>query len=147
MKIKLAVFALAAALAVTAGTADARRHRRDIVAQNFPVAPVLADPEYTSMLSGVTFHFGAGGGGRMIGPISTNRTASAFHKSDDVACSRALANALIALHDAALAQGGNAVTNIKSNYNNVEFSSTTEFQCGVGGPVAHVALTGTIVRR
>ncbi|MET0181995.1 MAG: hypothetical protein ABW199_03820 [Caulobacterales bacterium] len=148
MKIKLAIIALAAAMAVTAGTADARRHeRRPIVPQTFPVAPVLADPEYTTLLAGVTFHFGAGGGGRVIAPTSANHTASAFHKSDEVACSRALANSLIALHDAAIAQGGNAVVNIKSNYNDVLFNSTTEFQCGVGGPVARVSLTGTIVRR
>jgi uncharacterized protein YbjQ (UPF0145 family) len=42
--------------------------------------------------------------------------------------------------------GANAVINIVSNYNNVEFSSETEFECHAGAIMAGVALKGDFVK-
>jgi peptidoglycan hydrolase-like protein with peptidoglycan-binding domain len=82
---------------------------------------------------------------RRIGMARTNRKTNAFNKTDKYACQWVFFSTLLQLRDRALADGGNAVINIKSNYKNQEFSSTTEFQCGVGRIIAGVALTGEVV--
>ena len=42
--------------------------------------------------------------------------------------------------------GADAVVNIVSNFNNVEFASATEFQCADGALMAGVALKGDFVK-
>ncbi len=42
--------------------------------------------------------------------------------------------------------GANAVVNIVSNYDNVEYASEAEFECHAGGIMAGVALKGDFVR-
>ncbi len=82
---------------------------------------------------------------KKIGEFRTNRKTNAFGKSDKEACEWVLFSALKTLQQRALSEGGNAVINIKSNYQNREFVSATEFQCGAGMTVAGVALKGTVV--
>jgi hypothetical protein len=81
-----------------------------------------------------------------FGEFRTNKKTNAFNKSDKAACEWAFFSALKTLQQRALNEGGNAVINIKSNYKNREFVSTTEFQCGAGNIVAGVALKGTVVK-
>jgi len=81
-----------------------------------------------------------------IGSIQNNRKTNAFNKSDLYACQWVFFSALLSLKDRAIADGGDAVINIKSNYKNQEFSSSTEYQCGVGAIIAGVALVGDVVK-
>lgn len=81
---------------------------------------------------------------REMSVIRTNRKTNAFGKSDKQACEWVFLSALLALKDSAISQGGNAVINIKSNYDNREFISSDEFQCGVGRIIAGVALIGQV---
>jgi hypothetical protein len=81
-----------------------------------------------------------------LGLIRTNRKTNSFNKSDLFACQWVFYSALLALRDRAVSNGGDAVINIKSNYKNLEFSSATEFECGVGRIIAGVALTGEVVK-
>lgn len=79
------------------------------------------------------------------GVFKTSKRTSGFRKKPEQSCSHALASALIALRDRANRQGGNAVIDLKSNLNNVEEASATEYSCLVGGMVVNVALKGTVV--
>jgi uncharacterized protein YbjQ (UPF0145 family) len=53
---------------------------------------------------------------------------------------------MISLQDRAIAEGGNAVVNIRSFYKKRDFTSATEFECGAGAMVAGVALVGDVVK-
>ncbi len=81
-----------------------------------------------------------------FGEYRTNKKTNAFNKSDLKACNWAFLSALLSLQNRALREGGNAVINIKSNYQNKEFASKTEFECGAGNIIAGVALKGTVVK-
>ena len=83
---------------------------------------------------------------RSFGVFPTNKKTNAFNKSDKMACEWAFLSAIIQLQRKAAALGGNAVINIKSNYDRIETSSTTTFKCAVGSVIAGVALKGTIVK-
>ena len=80
------------------------------------------------------------------GEVSTSRKTNAVGKSDDEACQWVLLSALKVLQEAARKRGYDAVVNIRSNYQNNEFSSATEFQCGAGKIMAGVALKGDLVK-
>lgn len=97
----------------------------------------------------VRFYFGSQPHGKVLknwGEVSTNKKTNAFLKSDQEACTWAFLSAMVALHDRALKEGGNAVIKIKSNYKSNTTSSTTTFQCGAGNVLAGVALKGTVVK-
>lgn len=78
--------------------------------------------------------------------VTTSHKTNAFGKSDEKACQWAMLSALKALQERALKEGANAVINIRSNLEHVEYSSETEFQCAAGAMVAGVALKGRIVK-
>lgn len=80
------------------------------------------------------------------GEVSTSRKTNAFGKSDEEACQWVLLSALKVLQEAAQQRGYDAVVNIRSNYQNKEFTSATEFQCGAGAIMAGVALKGDLVK-
>ncbi len=52
---------------------------------------------------------------------------------------------MISLKERAELEGGNAVVDIQSNYQNNLTTSNDTFQCGAGAIVAGVALTGRVV--
>lgn len=79
------------------------------------------------------------------GEFKTSKRTNAFRKENEAACSHALASALIVLRDRAQKQGGNAVIDLKSNLNNVEEASATEYSCLVGSMMVNVAVKGTVV--
>jgi uncharacterized protein YbjQ (UPF0145 family) len=54
-------------------------------------------------------------------------------------------SAMIQMRDRAVALGGNAVVNVRSNWRNVESSSDTKYQCAAGFLMAGVALKGDVV--
>ncbi len=126
------------------GSAFARNDRI-----NLDIKEAYKSLSIESQLSGVQMFFGDQtypGTDKEMSIIRTNRKTNAFNKSDRQACEWTFLSALLALKDSALSQGGNAVINIKSNYNNVEYSNPSEFQCGVGRIIAGVALIGQVVR-
>ena len=110
---------------------------------------IMADAEKASLGHQVKFYFGSQPHGKVIkkfGEFRTNRKTNAFGKSDTQACQWVFMSALISLRDRAIAEGGNAVINIKSNYKNDLTSSNTTFRCGAGAFVAGTALVGEVVK-
>ncbi len=81
-----------------------------------------------------------------IGTYTSNKKTNAFGKSDQRACKWAFLSAMITLQDRAIAEGGNAVVNIRSYYKKHDFSSATEFECGAGAIMAGVTLVGEVVK-
>lgn len=99
--------------------------------------------------AGVSFYFGDQEHGQVekkFGEFQSNKKTNAFNKSDRQACEWTLLSALISLQQRALKEGGNAVINIRSNYKNIEFKSSTQFECGAGAIIAGVALKGVVVK-
>jgi hypothetical protein len=81
-----------------------------------------------------------------FGTFTANRKTNAFGKSNEEACQRAFASAMIGLQDRAQKEGGNAVVGIKSVYKKEDLSSETEYICGAGTFVGGVALRGEVVK-
>ncbi|ALM51238.1 hypothetical protein [Halomonas huangheensis] len=79
------------------------------------------------------------------GPVVTNRKTNALNKTDEEACRWVMLSALIALQDRAKEEGGNAVINIRSFYDQKEFESDTEYECHAGALMAGVSLRGDVV--
>jgi uncharacterized protein YbjQ (UPF0145 family) len=114
------------------------------------LASVSALPEYANASQGVTFYFGDSPHPAVSRRIEENVTTSLrtrkFGRSSEEACQRVMLSALIQLRDHAVATGGNAVINIRSNWRNTEVSSRTQYQCAAGFLMAGVALKGDVVR-
>ena len=66
-------------------------------------------------------------------------------KSNEKSCAWALLSALKTLQSRAVSLDANAVIDIKSNYKSKEFTSSTEYQCGVGFLMPGVALKAKVV--
>ena len=97
----------------------------------------------------VKFYFGKGHRGKVVktyGTWPTLKKTNAFNKTDEYACQWALLSALLTLKKRAKAEGGNAVINIRTNNDQIERSSSVNFECEVGNVIASVALLGTVVR-
>ena len=84
---------------------------------------------------------------KKMSEAATNLKTNAFGRSDEAACQHVFLSAVIALQKRAREQGGNAVINIKSNYENHLTESATEFTCGAGAIIAGVARKGDVVTR
>lgn len=100
--------------------------------------------------SDVKFYFGDEKHGRvtkLIGTWPTQKKTNAFNKTDEFACQWALLSALLSLKKRAVAEGGNAVINIKTNNDHRVISSNQTFECEVGNIIASVALLGTVVEQ
>ena len=81
-----------------------------------------------------------------VASVKTNKKTNAFNKSDLQACQWVFLSAVIALQDRARELGGDAVINIRSNYQNIPYDSTEKFECGAGNIIAGVALMGVVVK-
>lgn len=77
--------------------------------------------------------------------IVANRKTNAFGKSDLNACQWVFLSAMLALRDAALQRGANAVVNIESFYDKNPFSDRERYECHAGNVVAGVVLKGDLV--
>ncbi|ROS05313.1 hypothetical protein EDC56_0843 [Sinobacterium caligoides] len=123
-------------------------YARDDVAE-FSIADALAQEAAVEKLGdGVAFYFADQEHPAVVKRFveyGISRKTNAFMKSDEKACQWVFLSAMIALRDKAVAEGGNAVINIKSNYKHNLVESKETFQCGAGAIMAGVALTGTIV--
>ncbi len=135
-------------LLATTGAAQARD---DVL--TFPIQAAIdsAEPDIRSKVDGSTVKFYFAGqkppkAQRTMGTFTSNKKTNFANKSDQEGCNRAFLSALIALHDRALREGGNAVVDIHSYYKKQEFKSATDFQCGAGAILGGTALRGTVAR-
>jgi UDP-3-O-acyl-N-acetylglucosamine deacetylase len=141
MKRLVLTFALLATCAVSSLV-----HARDD-AKRLPIAQPMQTntaAEFTS----VRFFFGDQAHPavqRTIGTYTTRRNTNAFNKSDQEACDWGFLSAVKTLWERALAEGGNAVINIRSVTTGDPLSSSTEYVCRAGNVVAKVYLEGTVV--
>jgi len=116
--------------------------------RTYPVAPALVS-EPDKVDKDIPLYFAGQAHPRVaksLGEFATNKKTNAFGKSDEDACQHVFLSAVRELQERARKEGGNAVINIKSNYENVERESATEFTCGAGAVVAGVALKGEVVK-
>jgi uncharacterized protein YbjQ (UPF0145 family) len=115
-----------------------------------PIANAMADNDAQSRLGNtVKFYFGDQPVPKVLARLGTDKTSTrtnAFGKADTVACNWAFLTDMLQLQKRAKALGANAVINIVSNYKNVEFSSSTEFECHVGALMAGAAFKGEFVK-
>jgi uncharacterized protein YbjQ (UPF0145 family) len=140
--------ALAAACGLAVALAAQPSIAKDDDLSTHDWANVLNNPEFASKLAGVKFVFGAASPGQKVisAGIKTSTRTNRVGKSGEVACQRAAASALINFHNEATSAGGNAVVKIVSNWKNNEWSSTTQYQCAVGGVMAGVAIKGDVAK-
>jgi hypothetical protein len=132
-------------LAFTSSMAMARDDR-----MRFPVSDAMNAVAAKEKLGDqVKFYFGDQahpGVAKSFGVDQSNRKTSGVGKSDQQACDWAFLSAMLAFRDKAIQNGVDAVINIRSNYKNTEFSSATEYECGVGGIMSGVTFKGEIVK-
>ena len=142
---KLTTVLLAATVVLFSTQAASRDDRL-----HFSINKALATGTAKQKLNaGIRFYFGGQKHSRVaknFGEFGSNKKTNAFNKSSRQACERAFLSALISLQQRALREGGNAVINIRSNYKNIVFKSSTRFECGAGTIMAGVALKGKVVK-
>lgn len=136
--------ALVAVAALASGPVAARDTKMMVSIDN----AMLANDAKARLGDGVKFYFGKtpGNVGKRIGVGQTSKKTNSFGKSPEEACNWAFLSAMLALKADAESKGANAVVNIQSNYANVPFSSTSEFECHDGKMITGVALKGEYVR-
>ena len=78
--------------------------------------------------------------------VTTSKKTNAFNKTDEAACSWALQSALIGMQKAAKAAGANAVVDVASNYQHVEYKDSQKYECHAGALMAGVALKGNLAK-
>src|SRR5690606_20549578 len=108
-----------------------------------------ANDARTALGEDVEFYFGDQSHPAVDRQISTevaNRKTNAFGKSDEEACQWVFLSALLALRDAALEQGADAVVNIESYYDKQPVSDPKNYECHAGAIMAGVALRGELVK-
>lgn len=97
----------------------------------------------------VQFYFGAQKTPRVLSKITQDQTSqktNSFGKTAETSCNWVFLSAMLSLQKRAAELGANAVVNIVSNYQNVENSSETEFECHDGAIMSGVALKGDFVK-
>lgn len=135
---------LIGALLGTAFPAEARDDR-----QRYSVRDALERADIQDKLNHVKLYFGDApypAVAEKYGEFQSNKKTNAFNKTDKEACQWAFLSAVIALQERAVAEGGNAVINVTSNYKNQPYSSQTDFECGAGKFVAGATLKGQVVK-
>lgn len=115
-----------------------------------PIAAAMADNNAPYRLGeNIKFYFGKQPTPPVLKVISSDKTSlrtNAFGKSNEKACNWVFLSDMLQLKKRAEELGANAVINIVSNYDNIEYSSETEFECHVGAIMAGVAFKADFVR-
>ncbi len=136
--------ALGAILAIP-GVASARNDRL-----HFPVAEAAGTTEAHAKLDGsVKFFWGAEKHPKVsktLGTDQTNKKTNGFNKSDKDSCDWAWLSAMITMQNRAKQLGADAIINLHSIYQNQDFVSDTEYECGVGTFTSGIALRGDFVK-
>jgi uncharacterized protein YbjQ (UPF0145 family) len=114
-----------------------------------PIDAAMAANDAQSRLGdSVKFYFGKQVTPTVLKKIASDTTSlktNAFGKSNEKACNWVFLSDMLSLQKRAKELGANAVINIVSNYNHVENSSETEFECHVGAIMAGVAFKADFV--
>lgn len=138
-------FTLLATALVLASAAQARDTKIML-----PIAAAMSANDAQARLGDdVKFHFAGQPALKIIEKVGAEKTSqrtNSFGKSAETACNWVFLSALLQMKKRAQDAGANAVVNIVSNYNNVESSSATEFECHEGAIMAGVALKGEFAR-
>lgn len=134
-------FLAALVLIAVAGTSEARNTRLEI-----SFADTLQRGTDEGVLDGSVRFFLAGqthpAVQASLGDGASSRKTNAVGKSDENACQWAALSVLKAFQEQAKQRGANAVVNVVSNYNRVEFRGDGVIECRAGGLMAGVALKG-----
>lgn len=124
-------------------------HTRNTV-MRFLIEDAMSQPEAAAKLNdAIGMYFGDQDHPaveQQLGTFTSNKKTNAFNKGAKRACNWAFLSAMISLQTRAFKEGGNAVVNIRSYYYKNDFSSATEFECGVGNVVAGVTMVGDVVK-
>lgn len=127
--------------AATSGSAEARNTRHEI---NFAttiergLAEGVLDGSVRFYLAGQTHPAVQ----ESLGNGASSRKTNAVGKSDENACEWAALSVLKAFQEQAKQKGANAVINLVSNTNRVEFRGDGVYECRAGALMAGVALKG-----
>lgn len=126
---------------------DAEANDRKLM---LPISNAMSVNDAKDRLDGtVKFYFATQNTPTIASKLATDKTSNktnAFGKSDEKACNWVFLSSMLQLQKRAKELGADAVVNIVSNYNNVEYSSETEFECHAGAIMAGVALKGDFVK-
>ena len=127
--------------AATAGDAGARNTRHEI-----DFAATVKQGLDEGVLDGSVRFFLAGqehpAVQSALGEGASSRKTNAVGKSDETACRWAALSVLKAFQEQAKQRGANAVVDLVSNYNRVEFRGDGVYECRAGGLMAGVAMKG-----
>jgi uncharacterized protein YbjQ (UPF0145 family) len=108
---------------------------------------VLDMPEAKAKIDGsVKFYLAGAPTPKVIkkfGEDTSNAKTNAFNKTPEEACRWNALSALLKLQDHAKRDGANAVIDIVSYRDHVDFKSATEVQCSDGAFLGGIALKGT----
>jgi uncharacterized protein YbjQ (UPF0145 family) len=85
-------------------------------------------------------------GAKKLGKVKTSNRTNSAGKSALKACNWVFYSALLDLKQQAESMGGNAVTNIQSNWKGNTTSSSTKYMCANGLWLSGVSLTGTAIK-
>lgn len=144
MKFALRILALVVPALILATPAAA-----DDAVSTHDIANVTGNPAYATEVGDFPMYWAGQSTPRIARTVEANATTSLrtrkLGRSTEEACQWVTMSALIQLRDHARALGGNAVVNIRSNWNNVESASATQYQCAAGFLMAGVALKGDVV--
>jgi hypothetical protein len=116
---------------------------------HLPFERAVAEATRNGKLDGsVKFYLaGIGPRGKVLDDnVTISRKTNAFGKSDQETCNHVLETDLISLQDDARRAGANAVIDIVSNYNNVEFRDSQNYECHKGFLMSGVALKAKFAR-
>ncbi len=140
---QLTLLCLSLGLALNANTALARD-----TTHHLPFQAAMEAATASGKLDGsVKFLWAKSGKGQVLSEVTTSKKTNAFNKTDEEACDWALQSALIALQTAAKRAGANAVTEIVSNYQHVEYKDAQKYECHAGALMAGVALKAKLVKQ
>jgi len=145
---RLPVISICASLCLASLGRIAPAHARNDVGR-FSIASALSSQGARAGLGVLPVFYGptpGPAGATVLGEVVTSKKTNAFGKSDEVACQWAFLTALKTLQSEAAKLGASALVNVHSNYQNNEFISATEFECGAGAIMAGTALRGTAVK-
>ena len=136
------IIAAAVLALVAAAPAMARNTAVTVTLQS-----VLDMPEAQSKLDGsVKFYLAGASTPKVIkkfGEDTSNAKTNAFNKTPEEACRWNALSALLKLQEHAKRDGANAVIDIVSYRDHVDFKSPTEVQCSDGAFMGGIALKGT----
>jgi hypothetical protein len=118
--------------------------RNDVV--SITLQSVLDMPEAKAKLAGVRFYLAGAPSPKVLKKLGTdtgNARTNAFNKTPEEACRWNALSALIKFHEHARRQDANAVIEIVSVRDHVDFKSPTDIECSDGTFSAGITLRGT----